>query len=100
MHNKLHVGNLGLDVTEAQLRAMFGPYGTVGTACVATDRDTAQSRGFGFVEMASESEARAAIVGMHGKVTAGRVLTVSEANPNANLPVQPSRRRVLGGTRG
>ncbi len=81
MGKKLYVGNLGYDVTEDQLRVMFGPYGTVQTAQVITDRDTGRSKGFGFVEMGSDQEAQAAIGGMNGKPSDGRSLTVNEAKP-------------------
>jgi cold-inducible RNA-binding protein len=91
MSNKLYVGNLSYDVTSDQLRGMFGPYGSVQSAKVASDRETNRSKGFGFVEMASEQEARAAITGMHGTIADGRTLTVSEANPKVNLTAQPSR---------
>jgi cold-inducible RNA-binding protein len=97
--NKLYVGNLNYDVTSDLLRAMFGPYGSVQSAKVATDRDTSRSKGFGFVEMASEQEARAAISGMHGTIADGRTLTVSEANPKANRPAPPIRRDGFGDAR-
>jgi RNA recognition motif-containing protein len=77
----LYVGNLGYDVTDDQLREMFGPYGAVQTAQVITDRDTGRSKGFGFVEMGSEQEAQAAIAAMHGQQSGGRALTVNEAKP-------------------
>lgn len=78
---KLYVGNLGYGVTDDQLRTMFDPYGSVQTAQVITDRDTGRSKGFGFVEMASDQEAQAAISGMHGQMADGRALTVNEAKP-------------------
>ncbi len=81
MGKKLYVGNLGYDVTDDQLREMFGPYGAVQTAQVITDRDTGRSKGFGFVEMGSEQEAQAAIAAMHGQQSGGRALTVNEAKP-------------------
>ena len=71
---KLYVGNLGYGVTDDQLREMFGPYGAVQTAQVITDRDTGRSKGFGFVEMASDQEAQAAITAMHGQQSGGRAL--------------------------
>jgi RNA recognition motif-containing protein len=77
----LYVGNLGYGVTDDQLRTMFDPYGSVQTAQVITDRDTGRSKGFGFVEMASDQEAQAAISGMHGQMADGRALTVNEAKP-------------------
>ncbi len=81
MGKKLYVGNLGYGVTDDQLRTMFGPYGSVQTAQVITDRDTGRSKGFGFVEMGSDQEAQAAIAGMNGQMSDGRALTVNEAKP-------------------
>jgi cold-inducible RNA-binding protein len=78
---KLYVGNLGYGVTDDQLRGMFAPYGSVQTAQVIVDRDTGRSKGFGFVEMASDPEAQAAIAGMNGQMSDGRSLTVNEAKP-------------------
>ncbi len=92
MNNKLHVGNLGSDVTDIQLRGMFRPYGSVRLAIVAMDQGTARSRGFGFVEMGTEQETRAAIAGMNGQISNGLILTVSEANPKAHLPVEAGRK--------
>ena len=81
MGKKLYVGNLGYDVTDDQLREMFGPYGSVQTAQVITDRDTGRSKGFGFVEMGSDQEAQAAIQALNGQQVDGRNLTVNEARP-------------------
>lgn len=63
---------------------MFGEYGTVSSAVIITDRDTGRSRGFGFVEMANDDEARAAIEALNGKQLDGRPLTVNEARPREN----------------
>ena len=81
MAKKLYVGNLGYDVTSADLNQLFSQFGTVQSADVISDRDTGRSKGFGFVEMASDSEAQAAITGLNGKENAGRSLTVNEAKP-------------------
>ncbi|MDB5314113.1 MAG: recognition motif protein [Gemmataceae bacterium] len=81
MGKKLYVGNLSWGVTDAQLQEMFAPYGTVASAQVITDRDTGRSKGFGFVEMATDQEAQAAITGMNGQMIEGRPLTVNEARP-------------------
>jgi RNA recognition motif-containing protein len=78
---KLYVGNLSFDTTESQLREMFAAFGAVQTAQVITDRDTGRSKGFGFVEMGSDQEAKAAIDGLSGKMVDGRSLTVNEAKP-------------------
>jgi RNA recognition motif-containing protein len=78
---KLYVGNLSFDTTETQLREMFAPFGAVQTAQVITDRDTGRLKGFGFVEMGSDQEAKAAIDALGGKIVDGRSLTVNEAKP-------------------
>ena len=86
MSKKLYVGNLSFDVTEDQLREMFGPYGTVQTAQLISDRDTGRSKGFGFVEMTNDKESAAAIAGMNGQMSGGRALTVNEAKPKEDRP--------------
>jgi cold-inducible RNA-binding protein len=78
---KIFVGNLSYRVTDEELEAAFAPYGEVVSAQVVMDRETGRSRGFGFVEMASDSEADAAIRAMNGKDLGGRPLTVNEARP-------------------
>jgi RNA recognition motif-containing protein len=77
----IYVGNLSFDTTERDLETAFAGYGAVTSARLATDRDTGRNRGFGFVEMASQSEAQAAIAGLNGKELQGRTLTVNEAKP-------------------
>lgn len=81
---KLYVGNLSFDATEEELRQMFEPHGAVESASLATDRDTGRSRGFGFVEMSSDSEAQAAIDALNGTQVGGRALTVNEARPKTS----------------
>jgi RNA recognition motif-containing protein len=83
MGRKLFVGNLGFLVTDSDLRELFQQYGTVESAQVITDRDTGRSRGFGFVEMAKEHEAEAAIEALNGQQMKGRSLTVNEARPKS-----------------
>jgi RNA recognition motif-containing protein len=77
----IYVGGLPYDVTEADLRDAFEAFGTVASVNIITDKFSGQSRGFGFVEMASTSEAQAAITGLNGKELNGRTLNVSEARP-------------------
>jgi RNA recognition motif-containing protein len=77
----LHVGGLSFDTTEDGLRTFFEQSGTVESASVITDRDSGRSRGFGFVEMATDAEAHKAIEDLNGKMLDGRTLTVSEARP-------------------
>jgi RNA recognition motif-containing protein len=79
MGRKLYVGNLGFNVSSADLEQLFAPHGTVQSAQVITDRSTGQSRGFGFVEMDSDQEAQAAMAALNGQEHDGRALTVNEA---------------------
>jgi RNA recognition motif-containing protein len=81
MGKKLYVGNLTYGTTDSDLQTMFAAHGTVQSAQVIMDRDTGRSKGFGFVEMGSDSEAQAAIAALNGKEVDGRALTVNEARP-------------------
>jgi cold-inducible RNA-binding protein len=81
MGTKLYVGNLSYNVTGSQLEEMFGAHGKVVSAQIINDRDTGRSKGFGFVEMASEQDAQAAIAALNGQQNDGRTLTVNEARP-------------------
>jgi RNA recognition motif-containing protein len=83
MGKKLYVGNLGYDVSNTDLEQLFTPHGTVDSANVIMDRDTGRSKGFGFVEMGSDSEAQAAVSALDGKDHGGRALKVNEAKPRA-----------------
>lgn len=83
MGSKIYVGGLPYSATESEIEALFGEHGTVESARVITDKYTGQSRGFGFVEMASPSEAEAAISALHSTEMGGRTLTVNEAKPMA-----------------
>jgi RNA recognition motif-containing protein len=78
---KLYVGNLTYGVSNADLEALFAPYGSVQSAQIIQDRETGRSKGFGFVEMSSDSEAKAAIDALHDQEHDGRRLTVNEAKP-------------------
>jgi RNA recognition motif-containing protein len=84
MGKKLYVGNLPYSATEESLREAFGAAGTVTSVSVITDRDTGQSKGFGFVEMASDAEAQKAIQSMNGQNVGGRQIKVSEARPKGS----------------
>ncbi len=77
----LHVGGLSFDTTDDGLRTFFEQAGTVESARVINDRDSGRSRGFGFVEMATDDEGRKAIEDLNGEMLDGRTLTVSEARP-------------------
>ncbi|PYT09994.1 MAG: RNA-binding protein [Acidobacteria bacterium] len=81
MGKKLYVGNLGYGISDTDLEQLFAAHGTVDSAKVITDRDTGRSKGFGFVEMSNDQEARAAIAALNGKEVEGRALTVNEARP-------------------
>ncbi len=78
---KLYVGNLSYDITSASLEELFAPFGSVRSAQVIQDRDTGRSKGFGFVEMADDNAARAAIAELNEKDVNGRPLAVNEARP-------------------
>ena len=81
MGRKLYVGNLPYSATEQSLREAFAPSGVVDTVNLITDRDTGQSKGFAFIEMASDKEAQAATQAMNGATLDGRQIKVSEAKP-------------------
>ncbi|MGE4659136.1 MAG: RNA-binding protein [Gammaproteobacteria bacterium] len=84
MGRKLYVGNLPYTVNEQDLSDKFAEYGTVESAKLISDRDTGRSKGFGFIEMASDSEAQAAIEGLNGVDYDGRPMKVNEARPRDN----------------
>jgi RNA recognition motif-containing protein len=81
MSSKIYVGGLPYATTDAQLQDLFATHGTVESARVITDKFTGRSRGFGFVEMASNEEAQKAIQALNGTDLDGRNLTVNEARP-------------------
>ena len=85
MGKKLYVGNLSYQVTSEELQEMFTKFGNVVSAQVIDDKMTGRSKGFGFVEMSSDSEAQSAIEGLHGKQNGGRALVVNEARPREEL---------------
>jgi RNA recognition motif-containing protein len=91
---KLYVGNLPYSATEQSLSDKFAACGTVETCKLITDRDTGQSKGFGFIEMASNAEAQAAIDSLNGQDYDGRPMKVNEAKP------QEKRTGGGGGGRG
>ncbi|RJP42125.1 MAG: RNA-binding protein [Phycisphaerales bacterium] len=90
MSQKLYVGNLGYDVSSDDLQELFSVHGTVESVDVIADRETGQSKGFGFVAMSTAEEARAAIAALDGKEHSGRSLKVNEARPR---PVGGGERR-------
>jgi RNA recognition motif-containing protein len=86
MGNKLYVGNLPYSYRDSDMEQAFSQYGTVSSAKVMMERDTGRSKGFGFVEMSNEAEAKAAIEGMNGQQIGGRGLVVNEARPMESRP--------------
>ena len=78
---RIYVGNLSYQATEQELRDTFEPHGEVEETYIVRDRDTGRSRGFAFVEMPTDDEAKAAIESLNGKEVGGRTLTVNEARP-------------------
>jgi len=81
MAKKLYVGNLSYDTNEAKLRELFEAHGEVTSINVITDRYTGRSRGFAFVEMATDDAAKKAITALDGQLVDGRQLKVAEARP-------------------
>jgi len=96
MGTKLYVGNLSFDTMEHDVRDLFSQVGTVTSCDLITDKVTGKSRGFAFVEMGSEEEAKRAISEFSGKEFSGRRLTVNEARPREERP----RRDFDGGRSG
>jgi cold-inducible RNA-binding protein len=78
---KIYVGNLSFDTSDHDLNALFAEHGVVNSASVVMDRDTGRSRGFGFVEMANDTEAMQAIQAINARDVNGRTLNVNEARP-------------------
>jgi RNA recognition motif-containing protein len=86
MGKKLYFGNLSYDVDSSALQEMFTAHGTVESAEIIQDRETGRSKGFGFVQMGTDTEATAAIAALNGQDHGGRSLTVNEAKPREARP--------------
>jgi RNA recognition motif-containing protein len=86
MASKLFIGSLAWTTTDDSLRDFFAAVGTVVSANVIVDRDTNRSKGFGFVEMSSDEEAKAAVDQLNGKELDGRAIVVNEARPREERP--------------
>lgn len=97
MAKKLYVGGISYSTTQDGLQAAFAQAGTVTSATIITDRFSGRSKGFGFVEMASDEDAAKAIEMWNGKELDGRKLTVNEARP---LEARPPRKSFGGGNGG
>jgi cold-inducible RNA-binding protein len=96
MGRRLYVGNLSFGTTELELREVFGQYGTVAETKIVTERETGRPRGFAFVEMGSDGEAKEAIDQLNGRELGGRALTVNEAQERSS----GGGNRAGGGGRG
>ncbi len=99
MGNKLYVGNLAYSVRDDDLHEAFSAFGNVNSAKVMMDRETGRSKGFGFVEMASDAEAQSAINGLNGQAISGRAIVVNEARPREERPAGGFRSPYGGGGR-
>jgi cold-inducible RNA-binding protein len=95
MGKKLYVGSIPFNATEESIRDLFSNIGEVESVSIITDRDTGRSKGFGFVEMSSEEDAKKAIEQLNGKTFMERALVVNEARPQ-----QSRQGRGFGGGRG
>lgn len=84
MAKKLYIGGLAYSVTEQELEAVFAEIGKVASVAVIKDRDTGQSKGFGFVEMEDDAAAETAIKELNGKDLSGRSIVVNEARPQVD----------------
>lgn len=83
---KIYVGNMSFDSSESELRKAFEAHGKVDSVTIIMDRDTGRPKGFGFVEMSNDAEAKAAIENLNGKDFMGRTLNVNEARPRTDGP--------------
>jgi len=99
MGKKLYVGNLPFSATEDSLKEAFLQFGTVESVTIITDRDTGQSKGFGFLELATSQEAASAITKMNGCEMDGRTLKVSEAQAKVPRDGSGPGRGNIGGFR-
>ena len=88
----IYVGNLPYSVTDTDLRAAFAPFGDVSEVNLISDRFSGESKGFGFVEMPSNSHADAAIKALNGTDMKGRNITVNQAKPKSDRPSRGPRR--------
>ncbi len=94
----IYVGNIAHEATEEDVKQAFSAYGAVSKASIVKDKFTGNSRGFGFVEMSNDEEAKKAIAELNGKELKGRPLTVNEARPREEGA--PRRGGFSGGDRG
>lgn len=95
----IFVGNISFNSTEDSIRSLFEPHGQVDSVRIITDRETGRSRGFGFVEMADDEQAKAAIAAVDGADLDGRTIKVNEAKPREDRGGGGGRRPSGGGGR-
>ncbi len=88
----IYVGNLSFSATESEIERVFSEHGEVKSVSIVKDRDSGQSRGFGFVEMIDDQAAKRAIAAVNGQDVSGRPLTVNEARPRAERSRDGGRR--------
>ncbi len=88
----IYVGNLAYDITEDELQAMFAEFGEVSSVSIITDKFTGRSKGFGFVEMPTESEGEEAIKSLDGNSVKGRDIKVNKARPKGDRPQRRQQR--------
>jgi RNA recognition motif-containing protein len=100
MGKRLYVGNLSYSVDSSALEQLFSAHGTVQSAQVISDRETGRSKGFGFVEMANDAEADAAIAALNGTEQDGRTIDVNVAKPREERSGGGGGRGGFGGGRG
>ncbi len=93
MGKKVYVGNLSYETTEDALRTLFAEFGEVQSVNLITDRDTGRSKGFAFVEMATDQAGRAAISALNGRMVDEREIRVDEAKPRVERSRRPGERR-------
>ncbi len=86
MATRIYVGGLPYSATEEDVTQLFAAHGSVTSTTIITDRYTGQAKGFGFVEMATDEESKAAINALNGTQMGGRTLTVNEAKPREDRP--------------
>lgn len=99
MGKKVYVANISLNATEQDMNDLFSEYGEVESAKIITDRDTGQSRGFGFIEMEREEDAKRAISDLNGTLFMGKELAVSEAKPQQPKRDFQEKKGGFGGAR-
>ncbi len=97
---KIYIGNMSFDTTEESVRQAFETYGEITSVNLIADRDTGRPKGFGFVEMANDEQAKAAIAGLNGTDMGGRTVNVNEARPRPEGGGGGGRGGYRGGNRG